>query len=46
MAVVVVDVSALLAFFDASGSDHDALSAVFVAADVLVVFAFVVAELD
>lgn len=43
---VIVDTSALLAFFDASEPDHDAVSAVIAAADVLVVSPYVVAELD
>jgi len=43
---VIVDTSALLAFFDASEPDHDGVSAVLAAADVLVVSPYVVAELD
>jgi predicted nucleic acid-binding protein len=43
---VIVDTSALLAFFDASEPDHEAVSEVLVAADVLVVSPYVVAELD
>jgi predicted nucleic acid-binding protein len=43
---VVVDTSVLLAFFDACEPDHDVVSAVLVAADVLVVSPYVVAELD
>jgi predicted nucleic acid-binding protein len=43
---VIVDTSALLAFFDASEPDHSAVSAVLGAADVLVVSPYVVAELD
>ena len=46
MLPVIVDTSALLAFFDASEPDHDAVSEVLVAADVLVVSPYVVAELD
>ncbi len=41
-----MDTSALLAFFDASEPDHDAVSAVLAAADALVVSPYVVAELD
>jgi uncharacterized protein len=43
---VIVDTSALLAFFDASEPDHDAVSAVLATADVLVVSPYVLAELD
>ena len=43
---VIVDTSALLAFFDASEPDHDAVSAVIGTADMLVVSPYVVAELD
>jgi predicted nucleic acid-binding protein len=43
---VIVDTSALLAFFDASEPDHTAVSEVLAAADVLVVSPYVVAELD
>jgi len=43
---VIVDTSALLAFFDASEPDHEAVSAVLAAADALVVSPYVVAELD
>ena len=46
MPPVIVDTSALLAFFDASEPDHLAVSAVLLAADVLVVSPYVVAELD
>ena len=46
MPPVIVDTSALLAFFDASEPDHDAVSAVLAAADALVVSPYVVAELD
>ena len=46
MPPVIVDTSALLAFFDASEPDHSAVSAVLGAADVLVVSPYVVAELD
>ena len=46
MPPVIVDTSALLAFFDASEPDHDAVSAVLATADVLVVSPYVVAELD
>lgn len=46
MPPVIVDTSALLAFFDASEPDHDRVSAVLAAADVLVVSPYVVAELD
>ena len=46
MPPVVVDTSALLAFFDASEPDHQAVSAVLAAADALVVSPYVVAELD
>ena len=43
---VIVDTSALLAFFDASEPDHDAVSEVLAAADALIVSPYVVAELD
>jgi predicted nucleic acid-binding protein len=43
---VIVDTSALLAFFDASEPDHKAVSEVLFAADALVVSPYVVAELD
>ncbi len=43
---VIVDTSALLAFFDASEPDHEAVSEVFAAADALVISPYVVAELD
>jgi predicted nucleic acid-binding protein len=43
---VIVDTSALLAFFDASEPDHGAVSEVLAAADDLVVSPYVVAELD
>ena len=43
---VIVDTSALLAFFDASEPDHDAVSEVLGTADALVVSPYVVAELD
>ena len=43
---VIVDTSALLAFFDASEPDHEAVSKVLGAADALVVSPYVVAELD
>jgi predicted nucleic acid-binding protein len=43
---VIVDASALLAFFDASEPDHEAVSAVIARADALVVSPYVVAELD
>lgn len=46
MPPVIVDTSALLAFFDASEPDHGAVSEVFAAADALVVSPYVVAELD
>ncbi|MDA8355910.1 MAG: PIN domain-containing protein [Actinomycetota bacterium] len=46
MPAVIVDTSALLAFFDASEPDHDAVSEVLGAAAVLVVSPYVVAELD
>ena len=46
MPPVIVDTSALLAFFDASEPDHEAVSEVLVAADVLVASSYVVAELD
>ena len=46
MPAVIVDTSALLAFFDASEPDHTAVSEVLAAADVLVVSTYVVAELD
>ncbi|MDA8316063.1 MAG: PIN domain-containing protein [Actinomycetota bacterium] len=46
MPPVIVDTSALLAFFDASEPDHEAVSEVLVAADVLVASPYVVAELD
>jgi predicted nucleic acid-binding protein len=42
----IVDTSALLAFFDASEPDHEAVSEVLGAADTLVVSPYVVAELD
>ena len=45
MPPVIVDTSALLAFFDASEPDHEAVSAVLAAADALVVSPYVVAEL-
>ena len=43
---VIVDTSALLAFFDASEPDHEAVSEVLGAADALVVSPYVLAELD
>jgi predicted nucleic acid-binding protein len=43
---VIVDTSALLAFFDASEPDHEAVSEVLGAADALIVSPYVVAELD
>jgi predicted nucleic acid-binding protein len=43
---VIVDTSALLAFFDASEPDHEAVSAVIARADALVVSPYVAAELD
>lgn len=46
MTPVIVDTSALLAFFDASEPDHEAVLEVLAAADVLVVSPYVVAELD
>ena len=46
MPAVIVDTSALLAFFDASEPDHEAVSEVLAAADALVVSPHVVAELD
>ena len=46
MPPVIVDTSALLAFFDASEPDHDAVSAVLATADALVISPYVVAELD
>ncbi len=46
MPSVIVDTSALLAFFDASEPDHHAVSALFGGADALVVSPYVVAELD
>ena len=46
MPAVIVDTSALLAFFDASEPDHEAVSEVLAAADALVVSPYVVAELD
>ncbi len=46
MPPVIVDTSALLAFFDASEPDHTAVSEVLAAADVLVVSPYVVAEVD
>ncbi len=46
MPPVIVDTSALLAFFDASEPDHAAVSEVLAAADVLVVSPYVVAEVD
>ncbi len=46
MPTIIADTSALLAFFDASEPDHEAVSGVLAAADVLVVSPYVVAELD
>ena len=46
MPPVIVDTSALLAFFDASEPDHEAVSEVLGAADALVVSPYVVTELD
>ncbi len=46
MPPVIVDTSALLAFFDASEPDHEAVSAVLDAADALIVSPYVVAEVD
>ncbi|MGC8514411.1 MAG: PIN domain-containing protein [Acidimicrobiales bacterium] len=46
MPPVIVDTSALLAFFDDSEPDHTAVSDVLVGADVLVVSPYVVAEVD
>ena len=46
MPAVIVDTSALLAFFDASEPDHEAVSEVIAVADALVVSPYVVAELD
>ncbi len=46
MPPVIVDTSALLAFFDASEPDHTAVAEVLAAADVLVVSPYVVAEVD
>ncbi len=47
MSALIVDTSALLAFFDASEPDHDAVSTALAAeAGALVVSPFVVAELD
>ncbi len=46
MRTVIADTSALLAFFDASEPDHEAVSEVLSAADVLVVSPYVVAEVD
>jgi predicted nucleic acid-binding protein len=43
---IVVDTSALLAFFDASEPDHDAVARGLRAADVVVVSPYVVAEVD
>ena len=43
---MIADTSALLAFFDASEPDHQAVSEVLAAADALVVSPYVVAELD
>ncbi len=43
---VIVDTSALLAFFDASEPDHEAVSDVLARAEALVVSPYVVAELD
>ena len=45
MPPVIVDTSALLAFFDVSEPDHDTVSAVLATADLLVVSPYVVAEL-
>ncbi|GEM_PF-2988229 len=46
MPPVIVDTSALLAFFDTSEADHASVSEVLDAADVLVVSPYVVAEVD
>ncbi len=46
MSPVIVDTSVLLAFFDASEPDHEAVSDLLAVADVLVVSPYVVAELD
>ncbi len=46
MPTVIADTSALLAFFDASEPDHEAVSEVLAAADALIVSPYVVAELD
>ena len=46
MRTVIADTSALLAFFDASEPDYEAVSEVLSAADVLVVSPYVVAEVD
>ena len=46
MTTLIVDTSALLAFFDASEPDHESVAEVIGAADVLVVSPYVVAELD
>ena len=46
MPPVIADTSALLAFFDASEPDHQAVSEVLAAADALVVSPYVIAELD
>ena len=46
MPAVIVDTSALLAYFDASEPDHAAVSEVLAAADLLVVSPYVVAEVD
>ena len=46
MSALIVDTSALLAFFDASEPDHEAVAEVIGVADVLVVSPYVVAELD
>ena len=46
MPTVIADTSALLAFFDASEPDHEAVSEVLAAADALVVSPYVVGELD
>jgi uncharacterized protein len=43
---LVVDTSALLAFFDASEPDHESVAEIIIAAAVLVVSPYVVAELD
>jgi uncharacterized protein len=46
MPAVIVDTSVLLAFFDESEPDHEAVSAALAGADALIVSPYVLAELD